>query len=154
MTTTKFDKDFAVFSKGDVLVDSVDRPSFAIKVLKEVWIEELKEYRLIIQYGAIKADAFKGDVAYYSQQPDIALYSIKEARNNFVATWKPGLEVTSGDVLKDEDGNFYLVKDKLEIWALESGTHAGMSYWKGEGRIFTQVQTASRQNFSKHIKIS
>ncbi|UVK59154.1 hypothetical protein SEA_JPANDJE_82 [Streptomyces phage JPandJE] len=154
MATTKFDKDYATFVKGDVLVDSLTHPAFAVKVLKEVWVEALGAYRLIVQYGSVSSGTWKGDKSYSTGEPDLALYTPKSARNSFVATWKPGEEVNSGDVLKDEKGKFYIVKSKNEVWCLESGTHAGLTYWKGEGRTFTQVQTASRQNFSKHIKIS
>jgi hypothetical protein len=154
MAVTKFDKDYATFVKGDILVDSVTYPGFAIKVLKEVWIEALGEYRLIVQFGSVSGGTFKGDTSYSTGAPDLTLYTPKGARSSFVATWKPGEEVNSGDVLKDEKGKMYLVKDKGEVWCLESGTHAGLAYWKGEGRTFTQVQTASRNNFSKHIKIS
>ncbi|AUG87450.1 hypothetical protein SEA_PERCASTROPHE_83 [Streptomyces phage Percastrophe] len=154
MAVTKFDKQYASFQKGDVLVDSVTYPGFAVKVLKEVWIEALGEYRLIVQFGSVGGGTWKGDTSYSTGAPDLTLYSQKAARSNFLATWKPGEEVNSGDVLKDEKGKFYIVKSKDEVWNLESGTHAGLAYWKGEGRTFTQVQTASRNNFSKHIKIS
>ncbi|AUG87387.1 hypothetical protein SEA_ZOOBEAR_83 [Streptomyces phage ZooBear] len=154
MAVTKLDKQYASFTKDDILVDRLTDPDYALKVLKEVWIEALGEYRLILQYGSVRGGTWKGDTNYSTGAPDLTLYTPKNARANFVGFWKPGEEVNSGDVLKDEKGKMYLVKDKGEVWCLESGTHAGLAYWKGEGRTFTQVQTASRNNFSKHIKIS
>lgn len=153
MTVSKFDKDYAIFSTNDILVDSVNHPGFAVKILKEIWIEELGEHRYIAQYGSVTGDKFVGDKKYGEATPDLVLYSPKQARNNFVATWTPGEEFESGDVLKDGSGSLYLMVNESTVWKLSSGTHASLTYWKNEGKKFVLMKAASAMPFSTYFKI-
>src|SRR5690606_528530 len=109
MGVKKLDTAAVFHNNGDVLVHSDSVNSGALKVLKEVYLSEIEEYRYIVQYGRIKDGEFVGDLSY-AKHPEIALYTGKEITRSYGYKWTPGLTVEPGDVLKDKDGVIYIVQ--------------------------------------------
>ncbi|UVD39746.1 hypothetical protein SEA_ROSEPHARIE_83 [Streptomyces phage RosePharie] len=157
MGAKQLDKGTVYHNVGDILVYSANSNSGAIKVLKEVYIGELDEYRYVIQYGSVSTGKFVGDKSY-SGHPEIALYSGSDITEGYGWKWTPGLTVQSGDVLKDRDGVIYIVQSEGMIWNTQTGTHAGLTYWNGKewgqkDKQLKQVPTANGSNFSKELKL-
>lgn len=157
MGAKQLDKGTVYHTTGDVLVYSANSNAGAVKVLKEVYIGELDEYRYVIQYGSVSSGKFVGDKSY-SGHPEIALYSGKEVTEGYGWKWTPGLTVEPGDVLKDKDGVIYIVQSSGMVWNTSTGTHASLSYWNGtdwtqKDKQLKQVPTANGSNFSKELKI-
>lgn len=158
MGVKKLDTATVYHNDGDVLVSSDSIDSGAIKVLKEVYISEISEYRYVVQYGRIKDDKFVGDLSY-TKHPEIALYTGKEITQGYGYKFVPGLTVRPGDILKDKDGVIYIVRSSDIIWNTRTGTHAGLEYWNGKNwgqkdKQLKQVPTANGSNFSKELKFS
>lgn len=157
MAVAKFDTyGTESFVAGDVLVDNSNYPNYAMKVLKRVYVDDVAEYRLIMHYGKVSSGKFVGDMtgSSSSRRADLALYTEKSARNNFVGKWTEDKDTTEpGDVLKNQHGKVFIVDGTKSVWQVDSGTHASRSYWEAEGHIFTQLKTASNQKFSAHLKM-
>ncbi|ATW69374.1 hypothetical protein HWB40_gp18 [Streptomyces phage Manuel] len=158
MGVKKLDAATVYHNNGDVLVYSESPSSGAVKVLKEVYLSEISEYRYVVQYGQIKDDKFVGDLSY-TKHPEIALYTGKEITQSYEYKFVPGIVVQPGDILKDKDGVIYIVQSSDIIWNTRTGTHAGLEYWNGtnwgqKDKQLKQVPTANGSNFSKELKIS
>lgn len=157
MGVKKLDTATVYHNNGDVLVYS-ETSSGAIKVLKEIYVGEIDEYRYVVQYGQIKDDEFVGDLSY-TKHPEIALYTGKEITQGYGYKFVPGLTVSPGDILKDKDGVIYIVQSRDMVWNTQTGTHAGLNYWNGKDwtqkdKQLKQVKAANGSNFSKELKIS
>ena len=156
MGAKKLDTATVYHNVGDVLVYSDSTTAGAVKVLKEVYIGEVDEYRYVVQYGRIKDDKFVGDLSY-TKHPEIALYTGKEITQGYGYKFVPGLTVEPGDVLKDKDGVIYIVQSSGMVWNTSTGTHASLQYWNGKDwtqkdKQLKQVPTANGQPFSKELK--
>jgi hypothetical protein len=158
MGAKQLDSSQTYFARGDVLLANETGSYGAIKVLKEIYVDELSDYRYVIQYGRLKDDKFVPDKSY-TGHADLALYSGKDVRDSYDWQHVPGMSVTPGDVLVDQDGVIYVVQSDAMVWNTKTGTNASLTYWSdgssyGLGKKLKQVKTANGGKFSKVLKIS
>lgn len=153
MAVTKLDKSYETFSRGDVIVDSVNYVNYGVKVLRSTSVEGVGDAH-IVQYGRVKNNEWVGDKRY-NGEVDIAIISAENLRKSYAGKWKKGtLDVKSGDVLKDQNDNVYLVSTPDTVWSVESGTHASLSYWESDGKVFTDHKIRhAGVSFSKYLDI-
>lgn len=155
MAVKKIDKSFESFYSDDVLVDDLTSPGYSMKVVKDLYIDEVSDWRYIVQYGSVRTGEFVGDKKY-NGSADVVLVSAKTLRSSFSGKWTPGIgDVKPGDVLKDQNGKVFLVSTLEMVWSVDSGTHASLTYWeRTDGKKFTNVQiTHAGQGFSKYLTI-
>lgn len=163
MAVKKLEASTIYHNAGDILVYNEVNPAGGIKVLKQVWVDEVEDYRYVVQYGSVKTGEWVGD-KLSTGGPEIALYSGKEVSNGYGHKWTPDpkLDIKPGDVLMDQDGAIYLVKSLDQVWHLKRGVYGSLRYWTktpsqgyvsaNQGRIFTQVKTAAGKDFSTELK--
>lgn len=153
MAVTKLNKSFESFSRGDVVVDSVGVQPYGVKVLRGLSVEGVGE-AFIVQYGRVKNNEWFGDKRY-NGEVDITIISAKKLREGYAGKWKKDtLDVKSGDVLKDQNDNVYLVSTPDTVWSVENGTHASLSYWESDGKVFTDHKIRhAGVSFSKYLDI-
>lgn len=153
MAVKKISKTYESFSAGDILVASATNPHYGVKVLKLVWLDSVNDERLVVQYGRVLDNKWIAD-KMYNGDADLSLYLASDLRSSYAGKWTPEPGVKAGDVLKDQRGLYYIVASTDMVWCLTSGTHAGLAYWKNDGKKFSQVETAGGGHFSRHIKMS
>lgn len=152
MTVAKIDKNYESFYRGDILVDSSNYPRYGVKVLRDVYITGVGDM-FIVQYGRVKNNGWVGDKRY-NGEADIAIVQLKDLRSNYAAKWSKDVDIfKSGDVLKDQNGNVYLVSEVDTVWSVENRTHASLNYWESEGKVFTPVKVNGTEGFSRYLKI-
>lgn len=148
MTKVAINKSSEVFNQGDIVIYESYGSNYGVKVLKKVWVDEVGDYRVIVQPGRISADKWVGDTSGSGKEPVVYMYSYKDIRESYDHKWTPGMDVTKGDVLKDSAGNHYLVESIRTVWSMKDGTHANLSYWTEKRGKLSQVQDATGRNFS------
>ena len=157
MTKVAIDTSNESFYAGDIPVYESYGSVYGVKVLKKVYIADVNEHRYVVQHGRILNDAWKGEVSSSSKkEPILTLLTVKELRSSYTHKWEPGVDVSKGDVLKDDLGNHYLVESTQMVWNLTTGTHADLSYWEKRHdvpRTLTQVTDASGRLFGEVLNI-
>lgn len=152
MTKVAINKSSEVFNQGDIVIYQSYGSNYGVKILKKIWLDEVSDYRVIVQPGRVSADKWVGDTSGSDKEPVVYLYSYKDVRESYDHKWTPGMDVTKGDVLKDEDGTHYLVESERTVWNLKTGTHASLDYWENRHdngpKTLKQVTDATDRNFS------
>jgi len=143
------DKTYTDFYTGDVVVRESYGTTYAQKILKIVFVDEIAEYRYICLPGKVVDDKF----VPYATGKDVALdfYDASSLRLDHANKWTPGEGYGAGDVLLDQNGDVYLVDSVTLIWDLKSGTSASAEYWAKIGRKLKLHKTAGGGKFSKHF---
>lgn len=154
MAVTKLDKSFETFSRGDVVVDSLNYVQYGVKVLRATSVEGIGD-AYIVQYGRVKNNEWVGDKRFNSE-PDITIISAKNLREGYAGKWKKDTsDIKPGDILKDQNGDVYLVSKLDTVWSVENGTHASLSYWESDGKVFTNHKIRhAGVGFSKYLDIN
>jgi hypothetical protein len=152
MAVKKINKTYESFYANDALVADATNPIYGVKVLKAVWVDAINDERLIVAYGKVTKGVWKNDTAY-SGEVDTTLMSAESLRSQYAAKWTPD-SFEAGDILKDQNGDTYIVASLDVVWRLGIGTYAPLSYWESNGKEFTQMETAGGGKFSKYLKVS
>lgn len=148
MTEVAINKSNEVFYAGDIVTYQSYGTQYGAKVLQMVFIDTIQVYWFVVQFGKIVDNAWKGDVGY-DGEPSLSVLSAKELRGSYSNKWTPGLTVKSGDVLKDQNGEVFLVETDQKVWNLKDGTKASLDNWeKAYSRKFKVHTTAGGSKFS------
>lgn len=152
------DKSYESFYQGDIVVYESYGSTYGVKVLKKVYVEEVGDYRLVVQPGMIKNGTWKGDVSGSKKEAVLYLYTFKDVRDGYSHKWTPGETCKPGDILKDQDNVLYLVASAEVVWNLSKGTKTTQDKWEASGtdygnRKFTRQTTASGNDYSSVVEL-
>ena len=137
------------FSADEIVVSG----SYARKILKRVYVDEVNDYRYVIQRGRITDNKFAGSANALSLQ------SFEELKQNFSGTWKPDVvaQFKKGDVFTSDKGEFFVIESEDgKAWRLNSGTwstvrtdDSGNLTW--DNIKLTMVKTIAGGRFSQYL---
>lgn len=155
MALKALDKTFENFAVGDVVVHSGYGDAYGVRIVKKVFLDLTGEYHFIGLDGDVKGGKWVDSKSGGSLIP--VIYTAKDLRS-YSHKWTPGETFEAGDILKDQDGTFYLVASEANVWNLSKGTKTTIAKWEASGttfggRKFTRVKTASGQPFTEAIEI-
>lgn len=121
------------FKKGDL----VQRMAGHIDQVDSVVTTESGDKVYILSRGS-RTDEYSA-TGLYSALIESEMMSVKP--------FTPKLKYVSGDVLKDQDGEFYIVQEDGKVWELATGTWS--RDWEGNhNRIFTIMHTSMGSKYS------
>lgn len=149
--------------------------------LDEAWKDILKDVGFtvgqIVQsalcgFAKIVAKATVGDTVIYTlhkgKMEDDAFKEtsktsgfICRTQEELRTSWKivPKAEYKPGDILLDQEDNFYFFESELRVWRLRAdvsygNTHGTLKYWQESGKTFKQSKTSVGGVMSHHLKLS
>lgn len=128
---------------------------FGVKVLQEVYLSELSEYRYILQSGKALAGE---DFVPYDGGKDLSILSLTALKDSYGKQFKKDNVIKQGDVLKDSTGkHLFLVKGtyiegKPKLYRISAGYDGAfgtLKYYELEYGTLVQVKDDADKRFSE-----